>query len=176
MADDMFSGWGIRTLSSKERAYDAAGYHVGSVWPHDNALIAAGFLRYGFEDAARRMLSGILEAAMHFENYRLPELFAGFWREEHKPPVHYPVSCQPQAWAAGCIPFLISTFLGLEPAAFQGQLNVRRPILPDSVNMFWVHQLPVGSARVDLRYERKSNGNVKMHVENLEGKLDIIRV
>jgi glycogen debranching enzyme len=176
MANDMFSGWGIRTLSSKERAFDAAGYHLGSIWPHDNALIAAGFLRYGFEAPARRIFSGLLEAAMNFENYRLPELFAGFWREADRAPVHYPVSCQPQAWAAGSIPFLISTFLGLEPAAFQGQLRLRRPILPDFVKTLWVRGLPVGTARVDLRCERKSRGDMKVHIENLSGKLDIIRV
>ncbi len=104
MADDMFSGWGIRTLSGQEKRYNPIGYHLGTVWPHDNAIIAAGFRRYGFYDALCRIFQGMLEAAMHFEARRLPELFGGFGRDEYRVPVHYPVACHPQAWAAASIP------------------------------------------------------------------------
>lgn len=105
MEEDMFNGWGIRTLSSKERRYNPVGYHLGTVWPHDNALIAGGFRQYGFNEAARRVCSGILDAARHFEHERLPELFAGFTRAEYGVPVRYPVACHPQAWAAASVPY-----------------------------------------------------------------------
>jgi len=174
MAEDMYSGWGIRTLSSKERSYNPTGYHLGTVWPHDNALIAGGFLRYGFHDFARRIFMGILEAAMTFKDYQLPELFSGFSRAEYSVPVHYPVACHPQAWAAGSIPYLMSSFLGLEPMAFEHRLRIRQPILPDFVDRVWVRRLQVGSARVDLYYERTSDGGTKMDVLNVDGKLDVV--
>src|SRR5581483_3427609 len=97
-AEDMFCGWGIRTLSHKERRYNPIAYHLGTVWPHDNSIIAAGFRRYGFDRAAQRVISGILGAAMRFEHFRLPELFAGFSSADFDDPVRYPVANHPQAW------------------------------------------------------------------------------
>src|SRR5262249_25899905 len=97
MAEDMFSGWGIRTLSAKERRYSPIGYHLGTVWPHDNAFIAAGCRRYGFDDAARRVFGGITGAATHFAVSRLPEVFSGFRRQDFGVPVRYAVACHPQA-------------------------------------------------------------------------------
>ena len=173
MADDMFSGWGIRTLSSKENSYNPTGYHLGTVWPHDNALIASGFLRYGFHESARRIFTGILEAAMAFKGYQLPELFAGFAREEYNVPVHYPVACHPQAWAAGSIPYLVGSFLGLEPLAFEKRLRIRQPILPAFVDRLTVRQLRVGDARVDLHYERAGDGGTRWDVLKVDGKLDV---
>ncbi|TIO72646.1 MAG: amylo-alpha-1,6-glucosidase, partial [Mesorhizobium sp.] len=101
MQDDMFNGWGVRTLSSAERRYNPVGYHLGTVWPHDNALLAAGCRRYGEDGAALRIFTAIVEAAMHFRHHRLPEAMAGFQRNDFQVPVHYPVACHPQAWAAG---------------------------------------------------------------------------
>src|SRR5262249_17894609 len=115
MADDMFNGWGIRTLSARENGYNPIGYHLGTEWPDDNALIAAGFRRYGYDDAAVRLFTGMVEAAMHFAHDRLPELFAGFARQDYDVPVRYPVACHPQAWAAGTVPYLLETSLGLMP-------------------------------------------------------------
>src|SRR5262249_27343509 len=97
MADDMWTGWGIRTLSSRERRYNPIGYHVGTVWPHDNALIAGGFRQYGADDEAALVFAGILEAPARFPHGRLQEVFAGFRRDEYPEPVRYPVACHPQA-------------------------------------------------------------------------------
>ncbi len=104
MTEEMFSGWGVRTLSSSEVAYNPIGYHLGTVWPHDNALIAAGFRRYGFDREAHRIFEGIVDAAAQFPEYRLPEVFAGYDKSRFSIPVHYPVACHPQAWAAGSVP------------------------------------------------------------------------
>jgi glycogen debranching enzyme len=131
MSDAMFTGWGIRTLSTKEPRFNPVGYHLGTVWPHDNSLIAAGFRRYGFDDSARQVFRGIVDAAARFPHHRLPEVFSGFPRAEFGVPVHYPVACHPQAWAAGSVPYLLENLLGLVPEAFEHRLRVRRPVLPE---------------------------------------------
>ena len=128
MSDDMFTGWGVRTLASSHPAYNPVGYHTGSVWPHDSALIAFGLRRYGFDEDFTLIFEGLLEAASRFGDYRLPELFAGFPREEFDEPVPYPVACQPQAWAAGSIPFLLKWGLGLSPDALDKRLAIVRPV------------------------------------------------
>lgn len=174
MADDMFSGWGIRTLSKEELSYNPTGYHLGTVWPHDNALITAGFLRYGFHDLAQSVFMGMLEASMAFRGYQLPELFAGFSRDEYSVPVHYSVACHPQAWAAGSIPYLMSLLLGFEPRAFENQLRIRHPMLPTFVDRIRVRGLRVGNAKVDLHYERQPDESIKVDVLKVNGKLDVI--
>ena len=173
MRPDLFNGWGIRTLSCKERRYNPMGYHVGTVWPHDNALIAAGFRRYGYDEEATRIFVGLLEAAMEFEDYRLPELFTGFGREEYGQPVRYPVACHPQAWAAGSIPFLVETFLGLAPDAFNNRLKIVKPYLPDFINQVEFRHLRVGQALVDLRFERRRDGSLDAHVGEVTGNLKV---
>src|SRR5947209_5354963 len=97
----LLSGWGVRTLSTQERRYNPVGYHLGTVWPHDNSIILEGFKRYGFDHEACSVFEGIVAAAQHFEHCRLPEVFSGFPRREFHRPVRYPVACHPQAWAAG---------------------------------------------------------------------------
>lgn len=173
MADDMFNGWGIRTLADSERRYNPIGYHLGTVWPHDNAIIAAGFRRYGYDDAFGRVFAGIVEAAMHFSAYRLPELFAGFRREEYGIPVHYPVACHPQAWAAGTVPYLVETSLGLVPEAFEHRLRIVRPVLPAFIDKLEVQRLRVGEARVHLRFERTSSG-IAVQVLDCAGDLSVV--
>ncbi|HKR78469.1 MAG TPA: glycogen debranching N-terminal domain-containing protein [Nitrospira sp.] len=173
MKPDLFNGWGIRTLSCKERRYNPMGYHLGTVWPHDNSLIAAGFRRYGYHEEASRIFVGLLEAAMEFEDYRLPELFTGFGREEYGQPVRYPVACHPQAWAAGSIPFLVETFLGLVPDAFNKRLKIVRPSLPDFINQVELRHLRVGNGSVDLRFERKRDGSLQTHVGQITGDLKV---
>lgn len=172
MAADMFNGWGIRTLSEKEKRYNPVGYHLGSVWPHDNSIIAAGFRRYGFDNETLRIFSGIIEAAMHFEHYRLPELFAGFRREDYKVPVRYPVACHPQAWAAVTVPYLIETLLGFAPEAFENRLRIIRPMLPDFLNYIEVRGLRVGKATADLRFERTAKGT-DVQILKVNGQLDV---
>ena len=100
MAEEMFNGWGVRTLSSGEVYYNPLGYHLGTVWPHDNSIIAAGFKRYGCDAEALRVFAGLIQATIYFDGRRLPELFGGFHRDDYGVPVPYPVACQPQAWAA----------------------------------------------------------------------------
>jgi glycogen debranching enzyme len=173
LAPQMFSGWGIRTLSSKTVRYDPLGYHLGTVWPHDNSLIAAGLMKYGFNRAALRVLSGLIDTAKHFEACRLPELFGGFARENDGGPTSYPIACQPQAWAAAAIPYLVTTILGLEPEAFKNRLRVVRPILPENTNRVSIQGLRVGSASVDLLFEGDGN-KITAHVQKLRGNLEIV--
>jgi glycogen debranching enzyme len=173
MADDMFNGWGIRTLSDTERRYNPIGYHLGTVWPHDNSLIAAGFRSYGFNDAFSRIFEGIEEAALHFGAYRLPELFAGFRRKEYGVPVRYPVACHPQAWAAGAVPYMVETALGFVPEAFDHRLRIVQPVLPDFVDRIEVHGLRVGSAKADLGFERTASG-IAVQVLKVEGELNVV--
>jgi len=174
MSDEMFSGWGIRTLSEREQAYNPLGYHIGSVWPHDNSLIAMGFRRYGYDQAACRVFDGLLEAAMHFKSYRLPELFAGFSRSEYEVPVPYAAANPPQAWAAGAVPYLLEAVLGLVPEAFERRLRIVRPTLPGTVDELHIQGMKVGQARVDLQYERTRDGTVGVRVLKVDGALDVV--
>lgn len=173
MADDMFSGWGVRTLSEQERRYDPIGYHLGTVWPHDNSIIAMGFRQYGLDDAFQRLFEGMLEIAGRFEHHRLPELFAGFARKEYDVPVPYPEACHPQVWAAGAIPLMLQTALGLVPLGFDRRLRIVRPLLPDSAQHLEIHGLKVANATVSLRFERNAERKVDVRVLHVDGDLDI---
>ena len=173
LASEMFSGWGIRTLSSAAARYDPGAYHLGSIWPHDNSLVAAGFKNYGLDDAALCVLSSLVDAAEYFSLGRLPELFAGFARETGCGPVPCPIACQPQAWAAGAIPFMITTILGLEPDAFANVLRIARPTLPERVNHLEVRNLFVGATCLDLLFERTGT-EITIRAENIRGDLEVI--
>jgi glycogen debranching enzyme len=174
MADDMFSGWGIRTLSSASAVFNPISYHLGSVWPHDNALIIAGFCRYEQEDAALRVFDALYEAAAAFRRYRLPELYAGYGRSESDDrPVNYPVACSPQAWAAGAIPHALWNLLGLRAAALAQRLDVVRPRLPAWLDWLEIHDLRVGDARADLRFERRADGHVDVAADVRAGRLTV---
>lgn len=172
LRDDMFSGWGVRTLSTEERRYNPVGYHLGTVWPHDNALLAAGFRRYREDAAALRIFTAMTEAAMHFRHHRLPEAMAGFRREDFGVPVHYPVACHPQAWAAGAVPLLLTTCLGLEPDAFAERLRIVRPRLPDFVDRVELRDLRVGQGTADLEFRRTANG-ATVDILGTTGQLDV---
>jgi glycogen debranching enzyme len=173
MADDMFSGWGVRTLSSREARYNPISYHLGTVWPHDNSIIAAGFRRYGFDEAAQRIFTAITDAALEFEHFRLPELFAGFARNEYGVPVNYPVADHPQAWGAGSVPYLLESMLGLVPEAFEHRLRVVRPLLPEFVDWLELRRLRVASAAVDLRLAR-AHDEIAVEVLRVDGDLDVV--
>ncbi|MGI8780515.1 MAG: amylo-alpha-1,6-glucosidase [Solirubrobacteraceae bacterium] len=175
MSDAMFSGWGIRTLAQGEAGYNPVGYHLGTVWPHDTAMIAFGLRKYGFDDDFARIFEALLEAASNAEGYRLPELFAGFSRTEFATPVPYPVACQPQAWSAGAIPYLVTGGLGLVPDALERRLRVRRPSLPRWLNRVEVRGLRVASARVDLLFERAGAGKqVALTDARIEGDVEVV--
>jgi glycogen debranching enzyme len=173
MQDDMFSGWGIRTLSSNEQRFNPIGYHDGTVWPHDNAIAVAGLRRHGCTDHVARILAGMIDAGTHFEQGRLPEVFAGFSRQEFSIPVHYPVACHPQAWAAGAVPFMLESALGLQPDAFNRSLHISHPVLPESVSKLTLERLRVGDASVDLMFERNAGGDITVRHDGKAGQLDV---
>jgi glycogen debranching enzyme len=173
MGEDMFNGWGIRTLSEHERSYNPVGYHLGTVWPHDNAIIASGLRKYGLDDLFLRVFSGMVEAASHFEHHRLPELFAGCSRKDYEVPVAYPEACHPQIWAAGAIPMMLQTALGLVPLGFDRRLRIVRPLLPESVQYLEVRRLKVANATVTLRFERTSSRIAAVKVLNVDGDLEV---
>jgi glycogen debranching enzyme len=173
MGSDMFTGWGVRTLAESHPAYNPVGYHTGSVWPHDSALIAFGLRRYGFDEDFTLIFEGLLEAASRFRDYRLPELFAGFTRAEFDEPVPYPVACQPQAWAAGSIPFLLKWGLGLSPDALNRRLRIVRPSLPHWLERIEVTGLGLGSARIDLRFERTGE-HVTLADTRIDGDAEVV--
>ncbi|HZU75450.1 MAG TPA: amylo-alpha-1,6-glucosidase, partial [Dehalococcoidia bacterium] len=172
MSDAMFSGWGIRTLAEGEAAYNPIDYQVGSVWPHDNALIAAGLKRYGFDEEFERVFSAIFQAATQFRHYQLPEVFAGFSRQQYSQPVHYPVACSPQAWASGALPLLLATALGLQPDAPAQRLHVVRPALPEWLASLRIRGVRVGEAAVDLHYRRTDQGTL-VAVLNKQGEVQV---
>jgi hypothetical protein len=125
----LYSGWGVRTMAEGDGGYNPIGYHNGTVWPHDNSLIAAGLTRYGYRREAAQVALGMIEAAEYFD-YRLPEAFAGYARAQTLFPVEYPTACSPQAWATGAPLLFIGTLLGLEPA----DTDRRDPFLPPGIN------------------------------------------
>lgn len=154
MEPDMWSGWGIRTLSARNPAYNPYSYQRGSIWPHDNGIIALGFKRYGFAAEAARVARGISEAASYFSSYRLPELYAGIEQQKGRFPVQYPEANVPQAWAAGSIFHLLQAILGLQADAPNNQLYVD-PDLPHWLPEITLRHLGVGNSRVDLRFWRE---------------------
>jgi glycogen debranching enzyme len=172
LAPDLFSGWGIRTLSASSPRFNPFGYHVGTVWPHDNAIAAMGLKKYGREPELQSLATALFDAARSFEYYRLPELFCGTPRSTHRAPVPYPVACRPQAWAAGTIPLVLQAMLGLCPAAGKEELLVVRPQLPPWLEAVQVRNLKVGKASVDLDYERRS-GRTRVAVLNASAGLRV---
>ncbi len=173
MSRDMFSGWGIRTLSQTEKGYNPIGYHVGSIWPHDNAIIADGFRRYGFHDDAMRVFMGVLSAAMNFEQFQLPELYSGFSHEQYDVPVHYPAACHPQAWAAGSVPYMLCSLLGLHPHAMDSTLEIRHPMLPQSLSYLDIAGLRVGPHSVNVRFVRDADGHTAVQAVQSDPGLKI---
>jgi glycogen debranching enzyme len=155
MAPDMFSGWGIRTMSKEAVAYNPMSYHNGSVWPHDNAIVAAGLKRYGYDRSTVRVTTGLFDAAMHMEYFRLPELFCGFTRRAPATPVRYPVACSPQAWAAASPFLLLQSMLGISARADQGVITVNKPALPEWLNRVEWRNLRVGDSRLSLVFTRQ---------------------
>jgi glycogen debranching enzyme len=148
MSPEMFSGWGVRTLASDMGAYNPASYHNGSVWPHDNAIIAAGLLRYGFVAEAQRIATALLEAA-EYSDGRLPELFCGFSREHYDEPVPYPTACSPQAWAATAPIMLVKSLMGYYPDVALGGLWMD-PVLPESYGGVHITNAPMAGGRITI--------------------------
>ena len=166
------SGWGVRTFAAGQPGYNPIGYHTGTVWPHDTALIVAGLKQYGFHDAANGLAGSIFEAAQHFADFRLPELFCGFDRGEVGVPVPYPVACSPQAWAAGAPLLFLRSMLGLRAMADRRELELVRPHLPTWLGKVTINRLRVGDAQVDLLFHRW-RGTTSAEVLRKEGDLSV---
>jgi glycogen debranching enzyme len=167
LAEDMWSGWGVRTLSAEHASYNPFSYQLGSVWPHDNAILAAGFLRYGHHDEAWQVARALFEAAERFQRVRLPEVFAGLPRDPGSFPAQYLGANVPQAWASGSVIHLVSSLAGLSPDAAGGGLAVS-PAIPEWLGEVRLKGLRVGQASVDLRL---SGG--KVEVEGRRGDLRV---
>jgi glycogen debranching enzyme len=164
------SGWGIRTLDSSEVRYNPMSYHNGSIWPHDNALIAAGFRRYGFVDATLRTFSALFGAATLLDLQRLPELYCGFERRQGLGPTLYPVACLPQAWASGSLFMLLQACLGLEVSAQAREVRLASPVLPPEMNELVIRNLTLEGATIDLLLQRHAR-DVGVTVLRREGDI-----
>jgi glycogen debranching enzyme len=159
MGERMFSGWGVRTLAEGEPRYNPMSYHNGSVWPHDNAMIALGMSRYGLRAPVVRLLKSWLDASTHFELRRLPELMCGFDRARHPGPVLYPVACSPQAWAAGTVFMMLRACLGLTVDGAARTVRIDRPRLPEAIGEIVLRGIRVGQGRADLAF-RQGDGRI----------------
>jgi len=154
MGPASFCGWGVRTVAATEARYNPMSYHNGSVWPHDNALIAAGFARYGFKREAARIFEAIFAASTYIDLRRLPELFCGFVRRRTRGPTFYPVACMPQAWAAASPPFMLQSCLGLDFDVSRLHVTFDQPVLPDFVGEVTILNLAIDGATVDVALRR----------------------
>jgi glycogen debranching enzyme len=158
ISEEMFTGWGIRTLASAERRYNPMSYHNGSVWPHDNAIAAAGLARISGRPGVLRILDGLLQASRQLNTGSLPELFCGFRREEGLGPVPYPVACHPQAWSAASIFMILQAMLGIRLDGFSRKLVIDSPIMPNWLDSLKIENLRVGEGSVSLLVHRASEG------------------
>ncbi len=168
-----FSGWGIRTIAAGEARYNPMSYHNGSVWPHDNALIASGLGRAKNKSLASRILKGLFEASLYLDSHRLPELFCGFSRRPGKAPILYPVACSPQAWATGAVFMMLRACLGMEILAGQRLVRFVYPVLPECLPSFQIRGLRVGSALLDLGFIRHEK-RVEVSVPRRLGDVEIV--
>jgi glycogen debranching enzyme len=175
MSEDLYSGWGIRTLGQSSIAFNPMSYHNGSVWPHDNAIIAEGMRKIGRTADAHKIMKAMYDVARHESEFRLPELFCGFERNEAYRPINYPVSCSPQAWAAGAMFQMLKACINFEPDACSGRLKIVEPHLPDWLGRVTIRGLRIGGAMLDLTFNTqdgnsvcqilKKSGNVRIIVE-----------
>jgi len=175
LAPDMFSGWGIRTMSKSSVAYNPMSYHNGSIWPHDNAFIGAGLKRHGHAKATNRLATALFDMAVTVDDMRLPELFCGFTRRSPNRPVAYPVACSPQAWASGAAFLLLQAMLGISARAPENTLLVNKPNLPPWLNTVELHNLRVGRSAISMVFRRQGEttgfsllekeGNVRVLME-----------
>jgi glycogen debranching enzyme len=172
MRPHFFTGWGIRTVAHGEARYNPMSYHNGSIWPHDNALIALGLARYGLKHSVAHLFKALFDAATYMDLRRLPELFCGFRREKRRGPTLYPVACAPQAWASATPFTLLEAALGLEFDAGRGEIRLRNPRLPAFLNEVVLRDLRLGPSSVDLRVSRHG-GDVSLEVLRTRGQIQV---
>jgi glycogen debranching enzyme len=172
MQSHFFTGWGIRTVARGEARYNPMSYHNGSIWPHDNALIALGLARYGLKHSVEHVFKALFHAATYMDLRRLPELFCGFRREKGRGPTLYPVACAPQAWASATPFTLLEAALGLEFDARRGEIRLRNPRLPAFLNEVILRELQLGPSSVDLRVRRHGD-DVSLEVLGTRGRIQV---
>jgi glycogen debranching enzyme len=175
LGEDHFSGWGVRTVAATEVRYNPMSYHNGSIWPHDNALIAHGLAAVGLTEAANRIFAGLYAASLTMDLRRLPELFCGFHRRPGEAPTQYPVACAPQSWAAAAPFLLLQSCLGLSIKGPEAQVVFDHPVFPSFLESIDLERLAVGEASVDLHLEQ-FQGDVGIHITNKRGKAQVITV
>jgi glycogen debranching enzyme len=175
MREDSFSGWGVRTVAAGEARYNPMSYHNGSVWPHDNALIAAGFARYRLSREVVQLLTGMFDASLFVDLHRMPELFCGFPRRSDEAPTLYPVACAPQAWAAANVFLLLQSCLGLHIDGANRRITFSHPVLPEFLNRVRIGNLRLRDAAVDLHLERHGS-DVGLNVLRRDGEVEIVVV
>jgi glycogen debranching enzyme len=169
----LFSGWGVRTIASVEKRYNPMSYHNGSVWPHDNAIIAYGVSQSACKDLAMKIMSGLLDLSLFVDMHRLPELICGFPRRPGKGPTLYPVACSPQAWAAGSIFMLLQACLGLSINAKESRIYLKHAALPESLERIRIRGLRIGHASVDLALTRHAQG-VGVDILRRSGNIEVV--
>jgi glycogen debranching enzyme len=175
LSDEMFCGWGVRTVSDSAARYNPMSYHNGSVWPHDNALIALGLGRYGCREGASRILEGLYGASLFVDQHRLPELFCGFIRRPGEGPTLYPVACNPQAWASASVYMLIEACLGLTVEASGQRVRLQSPVMPSFLGELRISDLRVGDGSVDLVFRRHA-GDVTIEIAKRTGRVEVMEV
>jgi glycogen debranching enzyme len=172
MQPHFFTGWGIRTVARGEARYNPMSYHNGSIWPHDNALIALGLAHYGLKHSVEHVFKALFDAATYMDLRRLPELFCGFRREKGRGPTLYPVACAPQAWASATPFTLLEAALGLEFDAQHGEIRLRNPRLPAFLNEVILRELRLGASSADLRIRRHGE-DVSLEVMGTRGRIQV---
>jgi glycogen debranching enzyme len=175
LSRESYSGWGIRTLASSERRFNPMSYHNGSVWPHDNSLIALGFARYGLKQEALRVFSGMFEAIHYMDLHRPPELFCGFHRRRAKGPTLYPVACAPQAGVSGAPLAFLESSLGLVCDYARNEIRFEQPALPDFVDELRIHRLQLGNGQIDVLLRRHQH-DVAVNVLDRRGDIRVVIV
>ena len=175
MLDASFAGWGVRTVAAGEARYNPMSYHNGSIWPHDNALIAAGLGRYGYTSAAASIMGAMLDLSQVVDSHRLPELLCGFHRRSGEYPTLYPVACAPQAWAAGAVYMLLSACLNLHVDAPKRRVSLNRAMLPESIEWVRLSNLSIAEASIDLLLTRHAH-DVGITVLSRRGEVEIVHV
>ena len=173
MSAPSFCGWGIRTIASTEARYNPMSYHNGSVWPHDNALIASGLSRYGFQSDSARIFEGLFAASTYIDLRRLPELFCGMSRQRAHGPTFYPVACSPQAWAAAAPLLLLRSCLGLDFDPFAQHISFNDPRLPTFLDEVTLRSLRIGDACADVAV-RRSGRHVVVDVLDRRGDVKVL--
>lgn len=171
MQERFFPGWGVRTLASGQKRYNPMGYHNGSIWPHDNALIAWGLNHYGFKKPAVKIMTAFFDASIFMDLHRLPELYCGFPRRTSEGPTLYPVACNPQAWAS--VFMFLQACLGISVNTLHDKVYFHNPILPNYLERVCIHNLQVGSSRMDILLEYHP-GDVGTKVIKRRGPAEVV--